>query len=117
MTRSRQRILTTGWMKKMKYDSAQQFYSVENYILQMRPILHKNLLFSDGTADYRIPPEPGKNEKVRIRFRTDINNVDLIILHHEEESFEMKLVEQTASLIIMRWRFSWGRSVLIIILR
>ena len=80
-------------MKKMKYDSAQQFYSVENYILQMRPILHKNLLFSDGTADYRIPPEPGKNEKVRIRFRTDINNVDLIILHHEEESFEMKLVE------------------------
>lgn len=77
----------------MKYDSAQQFYSVENYILQMRPILHKKILFSDGTADYRIPPEPGKNEKVRIRFRTDINNVDLVILCHEEERFEMNVVE------------------------
>ena len=93
MRRSRFRSLTTGRKIRMKYDSVQQFYSVENYILQMRPILHKSFLFSDGTADYRIPPEPGKNEKVRIRFRTDVNNVDLIVLHHEKESFEMKVVE------------------------
>lgn len=77
----------------MKYNSAQQFYSVENYILQMRPILHKNILFSDGTADYRIPPEPGKNEKVKIRFRTDVNNVDLVILRHGEDQHEMWLAE------------------------
>ncbi|MCD8333321.1 MAG: alpha amylase N-terminal ig-like domain-containing protein, partial [Clostridiales bacterium] len=77
----------------MKYNSEQQLYSIENYILQMRPILHKNSLFSDGTADYRIPPEPKANEKVRIRFRTDVNNVDLVILHHGEEDFEMRVAE------------------------
>lgn len=77
----------------MKYNSAQQFYSVENYILQMRPILHKNSLFSDGTADYRIPAEPKANETVRIRFRTDVNNVDLVILHHDGESYEMSVAE------------------------
>ncbi|MCD8152274.1 MAG: glycoside hydrolase family 13 protein [Clostridiales bacterium] len=77
----------------MKYNSEQQLYSIENYILQMRPILHKNSLFSDGTADYRIPPEPKANEKVRIRFRTDVNNVDLVILHHGTEDYEMCVAE------------------------
>ncbi|MCD8216890.1 MAG: glycoside hydrolase family 13 protein [Clostridiales bacterium] len=59
----------------------------------MRPILHKNSLFSDGTADYRIPAEPKANETVRIRFRTDVNNVDLVILHHDGESYEMSVAE------------------------
>ncbi len=77
----------------MKYDSTQQFYSIENYILQMRPILHKHALFSDGTEDYRIPTEPKPGEAVRIRFRTDANNVDLVILHHGEDSYEMHLAE------------------------
>ncbi|MCD8231190.1 MAG: glycoside hydrolase family 13 protein [Clostridiales bacterium] len=77
----------------MKYDSTQQFYSIENYILQMRPILYKHALFSDGTADYRIPTEPKPGEAVRIRFRTDANNVDLVILYHGEDSYEMHLAE------------------------
>ncbi len=46
----------------MTYDSVQKFNSVENYILQMRPILRKRALFSDGTADYRMPPEPKAGE-------------------------------------------------------
>lgn len=77
----------------MKYDSAKQFYNVENYILQMRPILRKEALFSDGTADYRIPPEPGVNEKVRIRFRAALNNVDMILLCHKEGKTEMRPVQ------------------------
>ena len=77
----------------MKYDSVQQFNSVERYIMQMRPILRKPILFSDGTADYRIPPEPKAGEKVRIRFRTAANNVDLVLLCHGDERLEMAFVE------------------------
>ena len=62
----------------MKYDSVQKFNSVENYILQMRPILRKRALFSDGTSDYRIPPEPKAGEHVKLRFRTAADNVDLV---------------------------------------
>ena len=48
----------------MTYDSVQKFNSVENYILQIRPILRKRALFSDGTADYRMPPEPKAGDTV-----------------------------------------------------
>ncbi|MCC8080696.1 MAG: glycoside hydrolase family 13 protein [Lachnospiraceae bacterium] len=77
----------------MKYDKTDRFDGAGTYILQMRPILHKQDLFSDGTADYCIPPEPKINEKVRIRFRADINNVDHIILCHGEERYEMEIAE------------------------
>ncbi|MCD7982412.1 MAG: glycoside hydrolase family 13 protein [Clostridiales bacterium] len=77
----------------MKYEKMRQFYNAGQYILKMRPILHKNALFSDGTADYRIPPEPGKNENVRIRFRADVGNVDAVFLCHGEERQEMKIAE------------------------
>ncbi|MCD8301105.1 MAG: glycoside hydrolase family 13 protein [Clostridiales bacterium] len=78
----------------MKDDSARQFYNTEKYIMQTRPLLHKSFLFSDGTADFCIPPEPGPNEEVRLRFRTDINNVDLVVLHHDDERIEMKVAER-----------------------
>ncbi len=78
----------------MKNDSAKEFYNTQKYIMQTRPLLHKSFLFSDGTADYRIPAEPKENEKVRIRFRTDINNVDLVVLHHDGESIEMRVAER-----------------------
>ncbi len=78
----------------MSEDSEKQLYDTEKYIMQTRPVLHKNFLFSDGTGDYRIPPEPKENEKVRIRFRTDINNVDMVILHHDDEQYEMHVAER-----------------------
>ena len=78
----------------MKYDSVQKFNSVENYILQMRPILRKRALFSDGTSDYRIPPEPKAGETVKIRFRTAADNVDLVLLCHEDEKIEMRPVDR-----------------------
>ncbi len=78
----------------MSEDSAKQFFNIEKYIMQTRPVLHKNFLFSDGTADYRIPPEPKENEKVKIRFRTDINNVDHVILHCGDESYRMIVGER-----------------------
>ena len=79
--------------KEMTYDSVQKFNSVENYILQMRPILRKRALFSDGTADYRMPPEPKAGDTVKIRFRTAADNVDLVVLCHEDEHIEMHLAD------------------------
>lgn len=32
------------------------------YMMQMRPVLKKEALFSDGTADYRDPVEPEAGE-------------------------------------------------------
>ena len=50
------------------------------YILNMRPPLNPNALFSDGTENYRIPQEPAAGEEVTIRFRTQKNNVDEVYL-------------------------------------
>ena len=80
--------------KDMKYDSVQKFNSVENYILQMRPILKKRALFSDGTSDYRIPAEPKAGEHVKLRFRTAADNVDLVVLCHEDERIEMQIADR-----------------------
>lgn len=80
--------------KDMKYDSVQKFNSVENYILQMRPILRKRALFSDGTSDYRIPAEPKAGEHVKLRFRTAADNVDLVVLCHEDERIEMQIADR-----------------------
>ena len=33
-------------------------------------------LFCDGTGNYVIPPEPKKNEKIRLRFRTAKDDVE-----------------------------------------
>ena len=79
----------------MKYDSMQKFIDTQRYIMQMRPVLQKRALFSDGTADYRFPTEPKAGEDVRIRFRTAADNVDLVMLCHGEEQIEMELVEKT----------------------
>ena len=38
------------------------------YILNMRAVLNKNALFSDGTKYYRNPTEPEPGEKVKISF-------------------------------------------------
>lgn len=77
----------------MKYDTPQQFYSVVNYITQMRPTLHKTALFSDGTADYRFPTEPKPGDLVRLKFRTDPNNVDAVYLVHGSERIRMRMAE------------------------
>lgn len=59
------------------------------YMMQMRPVLKKEALFSDGTADYRDPVEPEAGESVKIRFRTGKDNVDIVWLCTGEKHFEM----------------------------
>lgn len=62
--------------------------------LSVRTVLQKEMLYSDGTADYRIPPEPGKNEKVRVRFRTGTGNADMVFLCHRNERINMNISER-----------------------
>lgn len=38
--------------------------------------MNRDALFCDGTKDYVIPPEPDKNEKIVLRFRTAHNDVE-----------------------------------------
>ena len=59
----------------------------------MRPLLKKNALFSDGTADYRQPVEPKAGEEVTIRFRTARDNVDIVWLCTQDKKYKMKKTE------------------------
>ena len=42
----------------MESKSVYELNKIQRYMMQMRPVLYKQVLFSDGTADYRQPPEP-----------------------------------------------------------
>ncbi len=62
----------------------------QSYINAMRPVIRKKALFSDMTEDYVSPVEPNPYSEVTIRFRTAVNNVDLVFLVHGEEKKVMK---------------------------
>ena len=61
------------------------------YILNMRAVLNKDALFSDGTEYYRSPAEPKPGEVVVIRFRTQRNNVDAVYLVSGDKKHKMKI--------------------------
>ena len=63
----------------MEHTSAETMNKMR-YIMNMRPVLNMDALFSDGSEYYRIPCEPKRGEEVRIRFRTQRNNVDSVFL-------------------------------------
>ncbi len=63
------------------------------YILNVRPVLNKDALFSDGTSYYRYPSEPETGEQVTIRFRTLRNNVDAVWMVANETKQLMKRVK------------------------
>lgn len=61
------------------------------YILNMRAVLNKDAMFSDGSKYYRTPTEPDQGEKVKISFRTQRNNVDSVFLVSGEKRYRMKV--------------------------
>ena len=64
----------------------------QSYINSMRPVIRKKALFSDMTEDYVAPAEPNPYSEVKIKFRTAVNNVDLVFLVHNDEKKVMKKV-------------------------
>lgn len=77
----------------MNQKSIYDLSRIERYMMQMRPVLNKKALFSDGTKDYRSPAEPRENDKVTIRFRTKRDNVDMVWLCSREKKQRMKRTE------------------------
>lgn len=76
----------------MEYENIDRKKKMQ-YILNMRPVLNKEALFSDGTQEYRSPLEPKAGDQVTIRFRTQKNNVDSVYLVSEDMRREMTLCE------------------------
>lgn len=77
----------------MNQKSIYDLSRIERYMMQMRPVLSKKALFSDGTKDYRSPAEPRENDKVTIRFRTKRDDVDMVWLCSREKKHRMKRTE------------------------
>ena len=77
----------------MKEYSAYEMNRKMQYMMEMRPVLKKRGLFSDGTADYRIPVEPEAGETVIIRFRAAVNNVDIVWLWSGDKRYTMRKTE------------------------
>ena len=50
------------------------------YMSMMRPVFNKRALFSDTTEEYVSPAQPRKYDRVTIRLRTAVNNVDRVYL-------------------------------------
>ncbi len=67
------------------------------YMLNMRAVLNKKALFSDGTEDFRRPSEPKAGDRVRIRFRTQRNNVDGVDLIWNNDRIEMQVASTARS--------------------
>ncbi len=69
-----------------------QYLKVERerqYIAGMRPVFNRNALFSDTTEDYGSPAEPNPYSKIVIRFRTALNNIDRVLLVHNNVKYLM----------------------------
>lgn len=60
------------------------------YAINMRPVLNRKALFSDETANYRTPFEPEIGDRVTIKFRTWMDNVDYVFFICVSERKQMK---------------------------
>ncbi|MDE7319222.1 MAG: glycoside hydrolase family 13 protein [Lachnospiraceae bacterium] len=60
------------------------------YAINMRPVLNRKALFSDETANYRTPFEPEMGDRVTIKFRTWMDNVDYVFFICGSERKQMK---------------------------
>lgn len=77
----------------MEQKTIYELNMIQRYMMQMRPVLNRQGLFSDGTPDYREPAEPKAWEDVTIRFRTKKDNVDAVYLCAGDESILMEKTE------------------------
>ncbi len=62
----------------------------QQYTMNMRPVLNKDALFSDDSANYLEPYEPEYGERVTIKFRTYMDNVDYVFFISKSSRIPMK---------------------------
>ena len=89
-------------------ESVYELNRIQRYIMQMRPLLKKNALFSDGTADYRQPVEPDAGDEVTVRFRTARDNVDIVWLCTGDKKYKMKKTETEGAFDYYEVKFTLG---------
>lgn len=77
----------------MLFDQFMKAEQQQQYIAGMRPIFNQRALFSDMTEAYVRPSQPSSYDRVAIRFRTAINNIDHVFLVYNEEKYLMFKVE------------------------
>ena len=77
----------------VRFNKMSKNMKTQLFIDNLTMIFDPQALFSDGTIDYRIPPEPKINEKVKIRFRSGRENIEQVVLVYDETNrIEMKKV-------------------------
>ncbi len=59
------------------------------YMINVKPVVNYDAMFSDATRFYRSPEEPMEYETVTIRFRTAKYNADSVILIADGEEYPM----------------------------
>ena len=68
----------------VRFNKMSKNMKTQLFIDNLTMIFDPQALFSDGTIDYRIPPEPKINEKVKIRFRSGRENIEQVVLVYDE---------------------------------
>ena len=63
--------------------------------IEYETVLNTEALFSDGSDYYRCPSNPKAGDKVRIRFRTKRNNVDMVYLVYDGKRQQMERVAKS----------------------
>ena len=92
----------------MIFPTANKLDGKLEYMMNMRPILKKQALFSDGTSDYREPAEPEPGDTVTIRFRAEKDNLDMVWLCMEDERLPMEKYETVEEFDYYRVQISVG---------
>ena len=64
---------------------------VHSYVFETKSALNIGGLFSDGSANYRIPQEPEINDDIKIRFRTCNDNADDVFLVYNGKKILMDM--------------------------
>jgi alpha-glucosidase len=63
------------------------------YISTMRPLFNRRALFSDMTEDFVSPMEPNAFGRVKIRFRSEKDNVDNVYLHLQTQTDKLLMLK------------------------
>ena len=77
-------------MECMELNEMTQKDRTRQYAMNMRPVLNRAALFSDESANYRTPFEPEVGDRVTIKFRTWMDNVDYVFFICGSERKQMK---------------------------
>ncbi len=71
-------------------------HKVFKYVYNTKTALNFGALFADGTEFYRCPPEVSLGEKITLKFRTAVDNVDAVYLVYNGEKHKMSIESSDA---------------------